>query len=84
MTIENICINCQLVSTDKHDIVVSYGTPVLAILDREENGKMCHRRYWTGWSATTQRHINKCLDLYGLPHITKKEWEAMPIEWPDF
>ena len=79
MTIKNICTNCQLVSINGHEVVVSYGTPVLSILDHGENGKMYHTRHWTGWSATTQRHINKALDLYGLPHINKTQWLKMPV-----
>lgn len=80
MTMKNICNNCQLVSTAEHEVVFSYGTPVLAILDKGENGNMMHRRLWSGWSVTTQRHINKALDLYGLAHVNKKQWDAMPIE----
>ena len=57
----------------------SYGTPVLSILDHGENGKMYHVRHWTGWSLTTQRHINKALDLYGLKHINKAAWDKMPV-----
>lgn len=79
MTIKNICNNCQLISINGHEVVVSYGTPVLSILDHGENGKMYHTRHWAGWSLTTQRHINKCLDYYGLPHIDKATWGKMPV-----
>lgn len=84
MTVRNICNNCQLISTNGHDVIVSYGTPVLSILDHGENGKMYHTRHWTGWSATTQRHINKALDLYGLDHINKTQWKKMPVIPADF
>lgn len=84
MTVKNICNNCQLISTNGHDVVVSYGTPVLSILDRGESGKMYHTRHWAGWSATTQRHINKALDMmpggnrYG--KMNKATWEKMTVE----
>ena len=80
MTIKNICTNCQIVSTAGHDVVFSYSTPVLAIFDKGENGKMNHTRLWNGWSITTQKHINKALDFYGVEHINKKIWDAMPVE----
>lgn len=74
MTIENICNNCQLVtmSTDcgRLEIVYSYGTPVLSYC-----GNMFHR-HWSGWSATTSRHISKAIGHT----IPKKEWEKMSVE----
>lgn len=36
-------------------------------------------RCWDGWSATTMRHINTCLDYLGLYKISKKDWLKMPI-----
>ena len=80
MKIINVCNNCQIVETNGREIVFSYGTPVLSILDHGVNGKMEHSRLWTGWSVTTQRHTNKALDLYGLDHISKKTWDTMPVE----
>ena len=79
MKIVNVCTNCQIVETNGREIVFSYETPVLAILDHGINGKMEHSRLWSGWSVTTQRHINKALDLYGLDHINKTMWEKMPV-----
>lgn len=79
MKLRNICTNCQIVETNGREIVFSYGTPVLSILDHGVNGKMEHSRLWAGWSATTQRHINKALDFYGLDHINKAQWDKMPV-----
>lgn len=84
MKMINVCTNCQVVETNGHEIIFSYGTPVLSILDHGDNGKMKHSRLWSGWSATTQRHINKALDLYGLDHINKMAWDKMPVVSADF
>lgn len=37
-------------------------------------------RYWSGYSATTQKHINCFLDHLSLHRMGKKEWELMPVE----
>ena len=74
MKIENICNNCQLVTMTTNcgqlEIVYSYGTPVLSYY-----GNMFHR-HWSGWSATTSRHISKAIGRT----ISKKEWEKMTVE----
>ena len=75
MKLVNICNNCQLVTTGENNIVFSYGTPVFVMSQGHH-----HRRLWNGWSATTQKHINKCLDYMGLSHINKKVWDSMPVE----
>lgn len=38
------------------------------------------RRLWSGWSATTARHVNAFRSAYELPMISKKEWLAMEID----
>ena len=35
-------------------------------------------RFWNGYSVTTQKHINDFRKLYGLPALSKKEWEKIP------
>lgn len=71
MKLENICTNCQLITEkDGTETVFSYGTPVLSW-----HGNAYHR-LWGGWSATTSRHISKAIGRT----ITKKEWDAMPVE----
>lgn len=76
MKLINVCTNCQVVTNKDRSVIFSYGTPVFAMPIGDYSGGL---RLWSGWSATTQRHINKALDLYGLPHINKAEWEKMPV-----
>lgn len=54
--------------------IYSYNTLVAVI----ENGKLSRR--WSGYSATTMKHINQVLEEMYLPRITKKDWEKMPCE----
>lgn len=79
MKMINVCTNCQVVETEQGNVVFSYGTPVFSIYDTMGGVSMGNRRLWNGWSATTQRHINKALDLYGIPHIDKAKWMKMPV-----
>lgn len=51
--------------------VFSYDTPVL----RVDADNSLHR-LWSGWSATTQKDINKAVNV----GMNKKTWESMPIE----
>lgn len=37
-------------------------------------------RLWSGYSATTMRHVNSFLSFYGLPYGGKAYWEKLPIE----
>lgn len=52
--------------------VFSYDTAVFRI---DSNNNM--HRLWSGWSSTTQRDINKAVNV----GMTKKIWEAMPVEY---
>ena len=74
MSAENICTNCQKVTIwtelGMMEIIYSYGTPVLSW-----SGNSYHR-HWSGWSATTSRHISKAIGR----SIPKKEWEKMEVE----
>ena len=87
MTIKNICNNCQILTgarrADRGHIVFSYGTPVLAFDCSTNDIRLV--RLWDGWSATTQRHINKALDFYGMNsyHINKEKWQKMEVEMVD-
>ena len=76
MKLVNVCTNCQVVTDKEKSVIFSYGTPVFAIPIGDYSGGL---RLWSGWSATTQKHINKVLDLYGLTHINKAIWEKMPV-----
>lgn len=52
----------------------SYGTTVCGIKGNE------FVRRWYGYSATTQRHVNAFLDLFGKGNYSgKANWCAMPI-----
>ena len=53
----------------------SYNTFVCCM---DENNQF--HRLWSGWSATTARHVNAFRSAYGLQMISKKEWLAMGID----
>lgn len=36
-------------------------------------------RTWSGYSATTMRHINEFMQQFGFPKGSKKDWEEMPV-----
>lgn len=36
-------------------------------------------RTWTGWSATTARHVNEFRVQNGFTSLSKKEWERLPV-----
>ena len=51
----------------------SYNTPVAAYVGG------VFRRSWGGYSATTMRHVNAFRAACGLPGMSKKEWELLPV-----
>lgn len=53
----------------------SYDTIVAAIV----KGKF--HRLWSGWSATTGRHVNAFAVRNGLEPIGKPMWDKMPVEY---
>ena len=53
----------------------SYDTFVCCM---DENNQF--HRLWSGWSATTARHVNAFRSAYGLQMISKKEWLAMEVD----
>ncbi len=66
-------------------VLTSYTTEVAAV--KNEDGKSRLVRYWGGWSRTTAKHIDDFCRLYGLPALTKKAWESLPVErfdWVNF
>lgn len=79
MTIKTINSHCVVVFNEvnsgcgSESTIFSYNTPVLKI-DSHNN----LHRLWSGWSATTQRDINRATN--NVLNINKKMWEAMPIE----
>lgn len=36
-------------------------------------------RLWGGYSHTTAAHVNDFRGLFGLPGLSKKEWERLPV-----
>lgn len=82
MKLVNICNNCQLVTMNGRTIIFSYGTPVLSV--EWMGGSFQLHRYWSGWSMTTTRHINKSLEAMGVFYrMTKQNWDKMPVEEVD-
>jgi len=39
-------------------------------------------RCWMSYSATTMRHVNSFLQHYGLPKLSKAEWEKLDYMQP--
>lgn len=37
-------------------------------------------RMWEGYSATTMRHINAFIEMFGISGGGKKWWDALPVE----
>lgn len=52
----------------------SYST----IVGRIENGEFI--RTWSGYSATTMRHVNAFLAAFGLPGGGKSWWDSLPVK----
>lgn len=81
MKITNICTNCQVITMGNTFTIFSYGTPVYRVI-RGEHGEALPGtgRLWSGWSATTQRHINKSADFIGgMAKMTKAIWDKLPV-----
>lgn len=53
----------------------SYGTPVIRI----DNDRKVHR-LWSGYSATTMRHINDFLAALHVEGGGKKWWDSLTVE----
>ena len=67
----------KAIVTEREDgsaVLTSYITDVCMI---DSNGNF--RRMWSGESATTMRHVNAFLHLYGLPGGGLAWWRAQPI-----
>lgn len=53
------------------DTLYSYNTPVM-----RKNADGTYSRLWSGWSATTSRHVTAFVGR----GVSKAEWLAMPVE----
>ena len=60
---------------DGYFYLVSYLTKVAKF--NPNDGELV--RLWDGYSQTIMRHINKWLQLHGLPTITKRQWMKMEV-----
>ena len=65
----------KVVMDGKKAYLQSYNTFVCCM---DENNQF--HRIWSGWSATTARHVNAFRSAYGLQMISKKEWLAMEVD----
>lgn len=55
--------------------LISYTTPVITV-NLETNAIT---RLWSGYSATTMRHINAFMDMLSLPYGGKTWWNTLTI-----
>lgn len=64
--------------TNGEKLLQSYDT-IVCKLDADGN----FVRLWSGYSATTQRHVNSFLQLNGLDGLQgKANWDKMPVASP--
>lgn len=52
----------------------SYGTIVCGIINRE------FKKFWDGYSKTTQSHINNFRKAHNMETLFKKDWESLSVE----
>lgn len=57
--------------------LLSYGTPVMWF-----NGTDTIIRNWSGYSATTMRHVNSFMRFCGTCLGGKRWWDSLPVETP--
>lgn len=55
-------------------VLTSYRTDVAAVRD----GVLV--RLWSGWSATTQKHVNQFCGLFRVAGVDKRSWHDMPVQ----
>lgn len=65
---------CFVEQSDNTMVCYSYNTPVASF----KAGKFS--RLWSGYSATTMRHINAFAAFCGLKEGGKKWWDSLPVE----
>ena len=58
--------------------LLSYGTKVAKITENPY-GQRTFERLWSGYSATTMRHVNAFIDLYGISGGGKSWWDAQKV-----
>lgn len=56
-------------------ILRSYNTDVCGI---DVQGKIY--RFWDDYSATTMKHVNAFCTQFGIPALSKRDWENLPVD----
>lgn len=59
-------------------VLESYGTEV-AMVRIDKCGMAYVRRLWSGYSATTMRHVNEFIMQEGFPKMSARVWRAMEL-----
>lgn len=52
----------------------SYDTIVCGIINS------IFKRYWDGYSRTTQNHVNDFREVNGMDALSKKDWESLSVD----
>lgn len=64
----------KVIEINGNKYLMSYNTVVCGI---SKTGKF--KRFWNGYSSTTQRHINSFLDYYGIYGGGKNWWNSQEV-----
>ena len=65
----------KVIEKDGETLLQSYNTEVCKVTS---SGQFV--RLWSGYSATTMRHVNSFLDLVGIAGGGKAWWDAQTVE----
>ena len=65
----------KVIEKDGETLLQSYDTTVCKI---DKSGEFV--RMWSGYSATTMRHINAFIEMFGISGGGKAWWDALPVE----
>ena len=65
----------KVIEKDGETLLQSYDTTVCKI---DKSGEFV--RMWEGYSATTMRHINAFIEMFGISGGGKKWWDALSVE----
>lgn len=63
----------KVIYDDSAILLKSYNTIVCKI-DKGE-----FTRTWGGYSATTMKHINSFRETYGMPRLSKADWDKLTV-----
>lgn len=68
----------KVIEMNGETLLQSYDTTVCKI---DKSGEFV--RMWEGYSATTMRHVNAFIKMFGISGGGKKWWDALPVEPAD-